>query len=132
MVAAPRNQVSLRPRALSRRSVKTCPRSRCAASWISAGKVRLAIDQHRLDSTHPVARGARNALFLAGDQGNRRLTELGGDAIVDFPREQPQRQSDHAAVVLQHALHGPVRLARVGGAEQRRDGGCRHAGGRPA
>src|SRR5258705_251650 len=36
MVSAPRNIVSSKPRARRRRSVKTCPRSRSAASWISS------------------------------------------------------------------------------------------------
>ena len=40
-------------------------------------------------------------------------------AIVDFTRQQAQRQADHAAVVLEHALDGTVRLAGVGRTEQR-------------
>ena len=36
IVSAPTNQVSSRPRACSSRSVKTWPRSRSAASWISS------------------------------------------------------------------------------------------------
>ena len=36
MVSAPRNMVSTRPRAFSRRSVKIWPRSGSAQSWISS------------------------------------------------------------------------------------------------
>ena len=37
--------------------------------------------------------------------------------VVDLAREQAQRQADHARAVGKHPLHGKVRLAGVGGAE---------------
>ncbi len=70
MVAAPISKVSWRPRQCSRRSVKTWPRSRSAASWISsmATKSTIEIARHRLDGGDPIARRARLDLLLAGDE----------------------------------------------------------------
>ena len=73
MVAAPSSSVSARPRMFSRRSVKTWPRSRSAASWISsmATKGDVEVARHRLDGRDPEARVRRLDLLLAGDQRHR-------------------------------------------------------------
>ena len=47
-----------------------------------------------------------------------------GNLVVDLTRQQPQRQSDHAAGMRQHALDGEMGLSGVGGTEHRRDPGA--------
>ena len=72
MVAAPISRVSSVPRRLRMRSVKTWPRSKLAASWISsmATKGKVEVARHRLDGGNPIERMFRLDLLLARDQGD--------------------------------------------------------------
>ena len=47
-----------------------------------------------------------------------RLAEMPGQhAVVYLAREQAQGQTDHAALIGQHAFHGEMRFARIGRAQ---------------
>ena len=37
--------------------------------------------------------------------------------VIHLPREQAQRQTDHAGAIARHPLNGVMRLASIGGAE---------------
>ena len=62
------------PRACSRRSVKTWPRSRSARELdlVDGEEVDLAVERHRLDRADPVARRGGTMLLLAGDRARPR------------------------------------------------------------
>ena len=87
---------------------------------VDGEEVDVDVARHRLDGAHPIARALRLDLLLAGDQRDLVGADAGGDLVVDLARQQAQRQSDHAALVAEHALDGEVRLAGVGGPEHRR------------
>ncbi len=80
----------------------------------------VEVPGHRLDGADPVARPVRLYFFLARHERNLFRADLGDDAQVDLPREQPQGQPDHPGRMRQHPLDGEVRLAGVGGPEHRR------------
>ncbi|MCE7893545.1 MAG: hypothetical protein DYH12_28220 [Sorangiineae bacterium PRO1] len=63
-MSAPRNHVSCRPRASSSRSVKTCPRSRWAVSWISSTARKSTLRSTGIASTvHTQKRGRAGTRF---------------------------------------------------------------------
>jgi len=73
----------------------------------------LSVERHRFDRAHKIARVRRQDFFFAGDQRDRaRALEL-DDPIVIFPRQKPQREADHAALVIEHALDRQVGLTRI-------------------
>ena len=79
--------VSSRPRARSSRSVNTWPRSVGAQLDLVDREETDSRSSHGLDRGDEVARRRRLDPFLAGDQGNRAGALLGGDAVVDLPRQ---------------------------------------------
>ncbi len=81
---------------------------------VDGEKIDIDLARHRLDGRHPVARPLRLDFFLAGDERHFVGADAGRDLVVDLTRQKPQRQSDHAAFVPEHALDGEVRLAGVG------------------
>jgi hypothetical protein len=81
----------------------------------------IGLARHRLDGRHPVARRGRQDLFLAGDERHLIGAGAGGHALVDFARQQPERQADQAALVPKHAFDGEMRLAGIGRPEHGRD-----------
>ena len=83
-------------------------------------EVDIDVARHSLDRRHPVAGALRFDLFFARDQRDLVRADALLDAIVNFAREQTQRQADHAAFVAQHSLDGEVRLTGIGGSEHRR------------
>ena len=85
--------------------------------------------RHGLDGADIEARRLGHNLFLAGDQGDFVCAPQPHDAVIDFARQQAQRQADHARFVRQHALNGEEGLARVGGAQDRTDFGMWRAAG---
>ena len=87
--------------------------------FVHGYEIHLARERHGLGGAHPIVRTARHPLFFPRDQRDAVLTDAQADAVVHLARQQPQRQPQHAAFVLQHALHGAVRLAGIGRAEQR-------------
>ena len=77
----------------------------------------LAVQRHGLHGADEILGPGRDDLLLAGDQRHRAGPPRLGDAVVDLPRQQPQRQADHPRGMAQHALDGEVGLARIGGPE---------------
>jgi len=74
----------------------------------------IYIFRHGLYRAHPIARAHRDDLFLTRDQRHRRIANRFADPVVNFARQQPQRQSDHATGRGNHALHSQMGLARIG------------------
>jgi hypothetical protein len=126
-VSDPRSSVSSRPRKDRIRSVKTCPRSRSPAICTSsmATKAASGLLRHRFDCAHRVARTRRRNLLLPGDKRHMLGADLVDHAAIDFPRQKPQRQPDHARRVRCHPLNGVMRLAGVGRPQHRRDAAAR-------
>src|SRR5262245_61408796 len=84
----------------------------------------LEIAWHRLHGAHPESGIPRLDLFPASDQSNRILADTIDNLVVDLARQQPQRQSDNAAGMRQHALDGEMGLSGVGRTQHRRDTGA--------
>ena len=125
MVSAPRNIVSTMPRACSRRSVNTWPRSGSAQSWISstATNSACAVERHRLDRAGEPARVRRDDLLLAGDQRDVARALARHHAVVVLARQQAQREADDAGGMGQHPLDREMRLAGVRRAQDGLDAG---------
>ena len=126
MVAAPSSRVSSRPRRFRMRSVKTWPRSRSAAIWISstARNDDVEIPGHRLHGGDPEPRIFRLDLLLAGDQRDRFRPRAIGDLVVDLARQKPQRQADDPRGMRQHPLDRQMGLAGIGRPEHGGDAGA--------
>ena len=87
--------------------------------FIDGEEIDIDIARHGLDGRYPIARPLRFDLFFARDERDFVGSNARFDLVVDFAREQPQRQTDHAAFVTQHAFDGEMRLARIGRAQHR-------------
>ncbi len=81
---------------------------------VDGDKGEIEIPRHRLRRADPVARLARFDLLLAGDERHRIGPDAIDHALVDFARQQTQRQADHPGGMGQHALYGEMGLARIG------------------
>ena len=77
----------------------------------------LAVERHRLDRADEILRMGGDDLLLAGDQRDAAGAARLDHAVVDLPRQEPQRQADHAGGVGQHALDREMGLAGVGRTE---------------
>ena len=86
---------------------------------VDRDEIDVDVARHRLDRRDPVARRIRLDLLLAGHQRDIFGADPLDDAVVDFARQQPQRQADHAVREGQHPLNGVMRLARVGRPQHR-------------
>ena len=86
---------------------------------IDGEKFDLAIQRHRLDRADEIARPGRHDLLFAGNQRDLGRAPRLDHPIVDLARQEPQGKADHARGVPQHALDRQMRLARVGGAQNR-------------
>jgi hypothetical protein len=75
------------------------------------------VERHRLDRADEILRPGRDDFLFAGDQGDAGCATRLDDSIVDFARQKPERQADHARGEAQHALDGEMRLTGVGRAE---------------
>ena len=75
------------------------------------------VQGHGLHGADEIDGAGRDDLLFAGDQGDGpRAAEL-DNPVVHLPRQEPQRQADHARGVAQHPLDRQVGLAGVGGPE---------------
>ena len=86
-------------------------------NFIDCKKRDIDIGGHRLDGADPEARLRRDDLFLAGDESDLMIADPQAHAVIDFARQQPQRQADHARGMAKHALDREMGLARIGGTE---------------
>ena len=89
--------------------------------FVDRQEIDIDIARHRLDGADPVARPLRLDLLFAGDERDLVGADAGRDLVVDLAREQTQRQTDHAALVAEHALDREMRLAGIGRPEHRGD-----------
>ncbi len=86
------------------------------------GDVEVA--RHGLDGRDPKARIGRLDLLFAGDEGDGLDPDLVDHLVVDLAGEEPQRQSDHAARMRDHALDGEEGLAGIGRPQHGGDAGA--------
>jgi hypothetical protein len=77
------------------------------------------VERHRLDGADEIGRIGRQDLLFAGDQSDRTGTAQLDDPVIIFPRQEPQRKADHAALMIEHALDREMGLAGVGRTEDR-------------
>ena len=84
----------------------------------------IEIARHRLDGGDPEPRVRRLDLLFAGDQRHRFGADPLHRAVIDFARQQPQRQADQAGRMRQHPLDGEMGLAGIGRAEHGGDAGA--------
>jgi len=89
--------------------------------FVDCEEIDIDLARHRLDRRHPETRALRFYLFLARDQRDFVEPDAIADLVVDFARQQPQRQADHACLMVEHALDGQMRLSSIGRAQNRRD-----------
>ena len=82
-------------------------------------ELHLPAQRHGLHRADKIGGPRRDDLLLAGDQGHGPGAALPDDAVIDLPRQQTQRQSDHAGRVAQHPLDRIVGLAGVGRSQHR-------------
>src|SRR6185312_4148387 len=92
-------------------------------------KSDIEIARHGFDGGDPIARIGRLDLLLAGDQRDGILARARGDLVVDLACEQPQRQTDDAGGMREHALDREMRFAGVGRPEHSGHAGAAGLGG---
>ncbi len=85
--------------------------------FVDREELDLAVERHRFDRADKISRIGGDDLFLAGDEGDLRLSPRLDDPVVDFARKKPQGQPDHPRGMGQHALDREMGLAGVGRAE---------------
>ena len=89
--------------------------------FVNRDKIHLAADRHGFGCANEKARIWRHNFFFAGNQrhiSRMRLAEMTGQhAVINLARKQAQGQTDHAALVGQHAFHGKMCFARIGRAQ---------------
>ena len=107
------------PRACSRRSVKTWPRSGSAQSWISSTATNSASRSSGMASTVQENQRASGGTIFSSPviRATWRAPLLGDHAVVVLARQQAEREADDAGGVGQQPLDGEMRLAGVGRAE---------------
>ena len=84
---------------------------------VHGDEIRPAALGHRLHRADPVARPIGHDPLLAGHQRDCGGSPQRHDPVVDLPRQQPQRQADHAGLMREHPLDRVAGLARVGGTQ---------------
>ncbi len=72
---------------------------------------------HRLDGADPILGARRHDPFFARNQGHDGRAAQGHDTVIDFTRQQAQRQTDHTCPVPQHPVDGIGGLTCVGRAQ---------------
>ena len=88
----------------------------------------VEIAWHRFDGRHPVTRMRRLDLLLAGDKRDRLGAHARRNLVVDLARQQPERQTDDAGGMAEHALDGEMGLAGIGRPENGGDASAAGAG----
>ena len=126
IVAAPSTRVSSRPRRCSMRSVKTWPRSKSAASWISSTARNATSRSRGMASTVATQKRGLGGLIFSSPviSATASAPDPLDGAVVDFARQQPQRQADHPGRMRQHPLDGEMGLAGIGRPEHGGDAGA--------
>ena len=92
------------------------------------GKERhIEVGRHRLDGRDPEARIGRFDFFLAGHERDRIRADPLNRLVVNFARQQPQRQANQAGRMRQHSLDGEMGLAGISRTEHSGDAGAARA-----
>ena len=89
----------------------------------------VPLHRHGLRGAEQPARILRQDLLLAGDEGDLALALEPDDPVIDFAREQPQREADHPARMRAQPLDRQMRLSGIGRPQygrQRRPGEIAH------
>ena len=84
---------------------------------VDRDKGKFAVHRHRFGSAQKPLRVLRDDLFLAGDQRHPVGALERHHPVIDFPRQQAQRKTDHPARMGTHALDGKMGFAGIGRAE---------------
>ena len=82
-------------------------------------KLDRAVERHRFNGADEIGRVRRQDLLLAGDQRNRARAAQLHHPIVILQRQEPQREPDHAGLVIEHALDREMGFAGIGRPEDR-------------
>ena len=84
---------------------------------VDCDKGKFAVHRHGFCGAQIPLRVFRDDFFFAGDQGHAVRPFQRHHPVIDFPRQQAQRKSDHAAGMGTHAFDGKMGFAGVGRAE---------------
>ncbi len=87
---------------------------------VDCNEIRADFQRHRFGGADPVLGAVGDDAFLARDQRHDRRADLGDDAVINFTRQQAQRQADHARPVRQHAFDRMMGFAGVRRPKDRR------------
>ena len=97
---------------------------------IDGDELGLAVQRHRLDGARIPARAGGDDLLLPGNKGHVAHPFARHHAVIVLAREQPQRETNNAGAMGQHALDGEMGLAGVGRAKHGLDPMPEHRKGR--
>ncbi len=90
-------------------------------NFIDRDEGKSPVARHGLDRRDPITRGLGFDLLFAGDEGDGLAADARDHAVIDLARQKPQRQSDHAILMREHALDRIMRLAGVGRPQENSD-----------
>ena len=91
--------------------------------FVDAKKFNRPVERHRFNRADEITRMGRQNFFFAGDERDLAGPFDADHTFIDFARQQPERQADHARRVPHHPLDGEMGFARVGRPEHRCDAG---------
>ena len=92
-------------------------------NFVDAEKFHRPVERHGLDRADEIARMGRQNLFFTRDERNLARPFDFHHALIDFARQQPQRQADHARRVAHHPLNREMGFARIGRPQHRSQAG---------
>ena len=83
--------------------------------FIDREKFNLNAKRHRFHRANIIARIGGQDFLFPRDQRHCARAPLRNHPVVNFARQQPQRQSDDAACIAKHPLNGQMRFAGICG-----------------
>ena len=83
-------------------------------NFINRQKLDRNVGRHGFYCADPIARFVGDDPLFACHQSDGAVPFCGYDTVIDFAREQAQRQSDHAGCVAHHTLQRIMRLPGIG------------------
>ncbi len=92
--------------------------------FVDGEEIDRPVERHQFDGADKIRRVRGQDLFFARNQRDRARAARFDDPVVVFAGEKPQREADHAALVIEHALDRKMRLAGVGRPEDRDKARC--------
>jgi len=85
--------------------------------FVDGQKGKAFFDRHGFDGADIKPRLGRNDFLFTRNQRNLRRALLHHNAVINLPREQPQRQTDDARTMRQHPLNRVMGLTGIRRAE---------------